>query len=133
MDEKRLEGIPLFAALSKKERRRVSQLADEVDVPAGKELVHEGGFAYEFFVIEDGSAEVTRQGKHVADLGAGDFFGEMAALSDGTRNAAVKSTSPLTAVVMTAHDFRVMAKEMPSVAAAITAAVEERSRSLSPS
>jgi CRP/FNR family cyclic AMP-dependent transcriptional regulator len=133
MDEKRLTAIPLFASLSKQERRHVAQHADEVDVPAGKELVHEGGFAYEFFVIEQGTAEVTRQGAHVADLGPGDFFGEMAALTDSTRNAAVMSTSPLTAIVMTAHDFRAMAKGMPAVADKISAAVAERLKSLSPS
>jgi len=133
MDEKRLSGIPLFASLSKKDRRRVAQLADELDLPAGKELVHEGGFAYEVFVIETGTAEVTRHGEHVADLGPGDFFGEMAALTDGTRNAAVISTTPLTAIVMTAHDFRTMATEMPSVAEQISTAVAARLKSLSPS
>src|SRR4051812_22067121 len=133
MDEKRLSGVPLFASLPKKDRRRVAQLADELELPAGKELVHEGGFAYEGFVIETGTAEGTRRGAHVADLGPGDFFGGMAALTDGTRNAAVVSTSPLTAIVMTAHDFRTVAKELPAVAEAISAAVAERAKSLSPS
>src|SRR4051812_38856240 len=133
MDEKRLSGVPLFASLSKKDRRRVAQLADELELPAGKELVQEGGFAYEVFVIETGTAEVTRHGDHVADLGPGDFFGEMAALTDGTRNAAVVTTSPLTAIVMTAHDFRTVATEMPGVAERISAAVAERLQSLSPS
>jgi CRP/FNR family cyclic AMP-dependent transcriptional regulator len=133
MDEKRLSAVPLFASLSRKDRQRVAQLADEIDLPAGKELVHEGGFAYEVFVIESGTAEVTRHGEHVADLGPGDFFGEMAAMTDGVRNAAVVSTSPLTAIVMTAHDFRTVSREMPSVAERISAAVAERSRSLNPS
>ena len=126
MDEHRLSEIPLFASLSRKERKRVAQLADEVDVPAGRELVHEGGFAYEFFVISSGAVEVTRQGEHVTDLGPGDFFGEMAAITDGQRNAAVTTTEPTTAIVMTAHDFRRMAAEMPSVAEAISAKVAER-------
>jgi voltage-gated potassium channel len=126
MDEKRLSEIPLFASLSKKERKRVAQLADEVDVAAGRELVHEGGFAYEFFVISEGAVEVTRHGEHVADLGPGDFFGEMAAITDGKRNAAVTTTAPTTAIVMTAHDFRRMASEMPAVAEAVSAAVLQR-------
>ena len=126
MDEKRLSEVPLFASLSKKERKRVAQLADEVDVPAGRELVHEGGFAYEFFVISSGAVEVTRGGEHVADLGPGDFFGEMAAITDGKRNAAVTTTEPTTAIVMTAHDFRRMATEMPAVAEAVSAAVAKR-------
>ena len=133
MEEKELRSIPLFASLTGKERRAIAPHADQIEVPEGTDLVRQGDFAYEFFVIEEGTAEVTRQGAHVADLGPGDFFGEMAALTDGTRNAAVISTSPLTAIVMTAHDFRAMAKEMPSVADKISAAVAERLKSLSPS
>jgi CRP-like cAMP-binding protein len=132
MDEGRLSAVPLFAPLTPAERRRVAQLADEVDVPAGKELVREGRFAYEFFVIEDGTAEVVRYGEHVADLGPNDFFGEMGAMEDAKRNATVVATSPLTAIVMNAHDFRRVASELPQVAERIESAIAERSRTLVP-
>jgi CRP/FNR family transcriptional regulator, cyclic AMP receptor protein len=130
MDEAKLAKVPLFAPLSKKERKRVAQIADEVDVPAGKQLVGEGTFAYEFFLIEDGTAEVRRGGQHVADLGPGDFFGEMGALANARRNATVTSSSPITAIVMTAQDFRHVAREMPAVAERIQQAVEEHSRAI---
>ena len=130
MDAAHLDGLPLFAGLSKDERRRVAQLADEVDLAADKELIHEGQFAYEFFAIEDGTAEVLRRGEHVADLGPGDFFGEMGAIKDATRNATVVTRSPMTAVVMTAHDFRRVAADMPAFARQVETAIEERCRSL---
>jgi CRP-like cAMP-binding protein len=128
VDAHHLEQVPLFASLPRNDLQRLSQLADEVDVGTGKELVHEGAFAYEFFAIEDGTAEVTREGRHVADLGPGDFFGEIGSLERGARNATVTATSPLTAIVMSAGDFRRMSKELPQVAAAIEAAVKERTQ-----
>jgi CRP-like cAMP-binding protein len=130
MDAVQLEGLTLFAGLSKRERARVAQLADEIDLPAGRKIVNEGAFAYELFVIEDGTAEVRRHDTHLADLGPGDFFGEMGVMAQGSRNASVVTTSPMTAVVMTAHDFRRVAQEMPSVANRIRATIEERAKTL---
>ena len=106
MDAKKLKSIPMFSALGKRDLRRVAQATDEIEVPEGKELLHEGEFAYEFLIIEDGRAEVTRDGEHVADLGPGDFLGEVAALEHGTRNATVvagcvpnqKRTAPTTSM-----------------------------------
>ena len=130
MDEARVKDLELFSALSKRERRQVAQHADEADVPEGRELVREGEFAYEFFVIESGRAEVVRDGRHVADLGPGDFLGEMGIVAQATRNASVIARSPMTVVVMTEQDFRGMERAMPSVADRIRQAVEERSRAL---
>jgi CRP/FNR family transcriptional regulator, cyclic AMP receptor protein len=126
MDTAQLEGLPLFADLSKQQRQRVAQLADEVDLGPDKELIHEGRFAYEFFAIEDGTAEVLRGGEHVADLGPGDFFGEMGAIKSATRNATVVTRSPMTLVVMSAQDFRHVAAEIPALAERIQSAIEAR-------
>src|ERR687894_2357090 len=100
MDEARLREIPLFAGLGKKERREVAKQADEVDVEPGRHLVREGEFAYEFFAIEEGTAEVRRGDQLLAELGPGDFFGEMGLLEDTRRNATVVATAPLKVVVM---------------------------------
>ena len=130
MDASHLSQVPLFASLGRPELQRIAQLADEVDVKPGKELVHEGAFAYEFFAIEEGTAEVTAGGEHVADLGPGDFFGEMGALSHDPRIATVTATSAMTAIVMSAQDFRRMSSEMPAVAQQIEQAIEARTRSM---
>jgi CRP-like cAMP-binding protein len=132
MDEAHLESIPLFAGLSRKERRMVAQHADEVDVKAGREIVREGDFAYEFFAIEEGTAEVKRGEQHLAELGPGDFFGEMGLLEQAPRNASVITRSPVTAVVMTGKEFRQIDRELPEVAKKIRKAIDERCRHLMP-
>jgi CRP/FNR family cyclic AMP-dependent transcriptional regulator len=126
MDETRLKTIPLFADLSHHEREQVAQWADEVDVAEGKHLVEQGEFGYEFFVIEDGTAEVRRNDEKIAELGPGDFFGEVALLGEDRRNASVIATSPLRAIVMFGREFRTMEGQMPHVAATIRQACEER-------
>jgi CRP/FNR family transcriptional regulator, cyclic AMP receptor protein len=126
MDEHKLKSIPLFASLSKRELRRVAQAADEIDVSAGKELLHQGEFAYDFMVIEDGQAEVTRDGEHVADLGPGDFLGEIAALEHGKRNASVAARSPMCLIVMTARDLRQLAASIPEFGETLRTTAEER-------
>ena len=130
MDPKHLESIPLFASLSKKERKELGRYADEVDVKEGTELVKEGDWAYEFFAIEDGQAEVVRDGKHVADLGPGDFLGEMGAVDHGRRQASVVARSAMTLMVMTDRDFQRVMYEMPKVAEQIRNAIEERKAAL---
>ena len=130
MDVKHLDGIALFATLSKDQLAEVAKQADEIDVEAGKRLVSAGRFGYEFFVIENGTAEVVRGEEHIADLGPGDFFGEMAILGDTVRNADVISSSPMTAMVMTDASFRSLARRMPDVAEEIRAACRRRTEEL---
>jgi len=126
MDEARIGEIPLFALLSRRERGRVARHLRPVVVPAGEHLVDEGESAYEFFVIEDGTAAVISSGKHLTDLGPGDFFGEIGVLHAGERTASVIATSELRVVVMRAEDFVEIERSMPSVAKQVSAAVEER-------
>ena len=130
MDPKHLQEIPLFAALSNDQRGEVARVADEIDIEAGKRLVSEGRFGYEFFVIENGTAEVVRGEQHIADLGPGDFFGEMALLGDTTRNADVVASSAMTAMVMTDSAFRSLARRMPDVAEEIREACRARAREM---
>jgi CRP/FNR family transcriptional regulator, cyclic AMP receptor protein len=130
MDEKSLRSVPLFDSLSKGDRKFIAQHADEVDAPEGTELVRQGDFAYEFFVIEDGSADVVRDGDRVAELGPGDFLGEMGIVGHAVRNATVVATSPIRAIVIDEQSFRSMRALNPSVADRITAAVEERRSAL---
>ncbi len=101
-------------------------MTDDIDVPEGKQLLQQGEFAYEFMVIQDGRAEVTRDGEHVADLGPGDFLGEIAALERGKRNATVTATSPMCLAVMTAHDLRAVASSMPQLEQTLKSTAEER-------
>lgn len=126
MDSRRLESIPLFRQLSRKERDQVSRWTDEVDLPVGYHLLDQGHFPHEFFVIETGNVAVTKDGAHIADLGPGDFCGEIAIMEHERRTATVVATTPVTAFVMLARDFEIMAGVMPEVAAQIHAAIRER-------
>jgi CRP-like cAMP-binding protein len=126
VDAKRLEPIPLFADLSRKERDAVAKWADEVDVPAGYHLLDQGRFPHEFFVIMQGTVSVTKDGQHLTDLGPGDFCGEIAILEHERRTATVVATTPVSAIVMLARDFETMAGEMPEVAERIHQAIRER-------
>jgi CRP-like cAMP-binding protein len=126
MDESSLRSVPLFDSLTGDERRAIAPHADEIEAPEGTELVRQGEFAYEFFVLEDGTAEVVRDGEHVADLGPGDFLGEMGIVSKAVRNATVRTTSPARVIVMTEQALRSMRALNPAVHDRIEAAVEER-------
>ena len=126
MDEQKLKSIPMFGSLDKGELRRLAQATDEIDVPEGKELLHQGEFAYEFMVIQDGRAEVTRDGEHVADLGPGDVLGEIAALERGKRNATVVARSPMSLAVMTAHEMRQLASSIPEFGEMLRRTASER-------
>ena len=126
MDAKSLEQIPLFAGLSKKDREQVARWADEIDEPAGHPLVDQGNFAHEFFVLLDGTVEVTKDGEHVTDLGPGDFFGEIALVEHERRTATVRATTPVRAVVMHSREFGAMRSDMPAVCDRIETAIRER-------
>jgi CRP-like cAMP-binding protein len=130
MEETKLRSIPLFESLTSEERRAIAPNADEIDVPEGTKLVRQGDFAYEFFVIEEGTAEVVRDGERVAEIGPGDFLGEMGIVGHVVRNATVVTTSPGRVIVMTEQALRSMARTNPGVADRITAAVEERCRKM---
>ena len=126
MDAKDLKAVPLFASLSDADLKQVAQQAEDVDIREGKQLITEGRFAYEFFAIEDGTADVTIEGKVVRQLGPGDFFGELALLVTDRRTASVVATSPMRLVVLTAGQFHALERQAPGVAAQIRAAIEER-------
>ena len=126
MDAVRLRKLALFAELSEEERAQVARRAEEVEVPVQKHLVEEGELGYEFFVIQEGRAEVRRGDEVIAELGPGDFFGEIALLEEHRRNASVIAAEPMRAIVMTRRDFNEMQAELPSVAAQIRQAVENR-------
>jgi CRP-like cAMP-binding protein len=126
MDEQRLKSVSLFATLSRSGRHLVARLADDIEVAEGKELTEEGRYAHEFFVIQEGTADVRRDGETIATLGPGDYFGEIGLVRRIQRTATVVATSPMRLVVLDKASFASMRHELPWVAAHITASVDER-------
>jgi CRP/FNR family transcriptional regulator, cyclic AMP receptor protein len=126
VDPNRLRSLPLFADVSDEELSEVATFAQEISVEAGRRLVREGDFSYEFMAIEEGEAEVTRHGEHVADLGPGDFFGEMGLLEKTLRNATVTATTPMQLVTLTGWDLRRIERTVPQAVARVRAVLEAR-------
>jgi CRP-like cAMP-binding protein len=126
VDPKVLEGIGAFSGLSRRELEKLAAWTFQIEVREGEELLKEGRLAHEFFVIEDGAVEVRHDGERIAELGAGDFFGEIALLEGGTRTATVIATTPLRLIAMSAQEFRRMDQEFPAVADRVRAALRAR-------
>lgn len=125
-DPGRLKAIPLFADVSDDALAEISTFAQEVSVPAGETLVREGDYSYELMAIEEGSVEVTRSGDHVADLGAGDFFGEVGLLEKDVRNATVVAKEPTRLITLTGWDLKRMERSVPEAVEQIRSVIEQR-------
>jgi cAMP-dependent protein kinase regulator len=126
LDASRLKSLPLFKDVPDDELAQIAGFAQEVKVDQGRELVREGDFSYEFMAIEEGEAEVTRDGDHVADLGPGDFFGEMGLLEKTLRNATVTAKSPMQLITLTGWDMKRMERHIPEATERVRATLEER-------
>ena len=118
--------VPLFCRLSKGDLARIAQLADEVDLPAGKTLTKEGSRGREFFVLLEGSADVQRNGQRIATMRGGDFFGEIALVTDVPRTATVTTISPVHALVITDRAFRELLRDSPVIQGKVLEAVASR-------
>jgi CRP/FNR family cyclic AMP-dependent transcriptional regulator len=121
-----LKDVPFFSSLSKRDLTTVAQQMEEIDIPEGKELVREGDFGHEFFLIVDGTAEVVRGGARIAERGPGEFFGEMALLDEERRTATVTAKSPMRVLVMTRQNFRALDGTAPEIHATVAEAIEAR-------
>jgi CRP/FNR family cyclic AMP-dependent transcriptional regulator len=127
-----LHRIPLFSAFNRKDLERLGQLADEVDVPAGRCLMAQGDRGTEMFVVESGQVRVERDGQRLNTLGPGDFFGEIALLDGGPRTATVTADEPSRLLVLTHREFHTLMDEFPEVAAQVLNSLAHRIRRLEP-
>jgi len=118
--------VPLFAGLAKQQLTRVASIADEIDLPEGKVLTRQGERGREFFILLEGEAEVRRNGRKLATRRAGEFFGEIALISDIPRVATVTATTPVRALVIRDREFRALLERTPAIALDVLTAVAER-------
>lgn len=124
----RLREAPLFADLSKDELEQLAKLTEDLEVEAGKVLCREGEPAQEFFVIIEGTAEATKDGRQLGTMGQGDFFGEIALIEDRPRTATVTAKTPLRFFVLTRQNFRTLLQQQPELEEKVMHALEERVR-----
>jgi CRP/FNR family cyclic AMP-dependent transcriptional regulator len=121
-----ISRVPLFSKCSKRNLQQIAAVADEVDLPAGKDLTREGDRGREFFVILDGAADVRRKGRRVNTLGKGDFLGEIALVSKAPRTATVTTTAPTRALVITDQAFGSLLRSSPQIQTGILEALADR-------
>lgn len=100
-----LRTLPLLDGVSDAVVDRLASLMTGVRIPAGSVLVTEGARNQQFFVIEEGTVRVTRGGQQVAELGAGDFVGEVSLLGDGRANATVTAVTDVKGYVSSSVEF----------------------------
>ena len=122
-----LRPVPLFSTLSKHGLEEVGKIADELDLPQGRDLIKQGTRGQQFFVLVDGTADVRRDGERINEMRKGDFFGELALLEDHDTTATVTATSPVRVLVITPQSFRRLLEESPTVNEQVQAARAQRS------
>jgi CRP-like cAMP-binding protein len=118
--------VPLFSCCSKSELRKIAQIADEVDLRAGRVLAKEGARGREFFILLEGEADVRSNTRLLPSLRAGDFLGEIALLTDVPRTATVTATTPIHALVIIDRAFRELLRRSPDIQGKILEAVATR-------
>ena len=126
LEPSRLKAIPLFEKFSDDELRQIAPFAEEARAEPGSVLVREGDYSYQFVAIENGTARVVRDGETVAELGPGDFFGEIGLLEKSLRTATVEATSAMDLITLTGWDMARVEKAMPEAIEELHRAIEER-------
>ncbi len=123
-----LKSIWLFSSCTGSELRKIRSSLDEVVVPEGKVLVEEGRIGLEFFLIVSGTATVTRNGKKVATLGPGGYFGELSLLDRKPRSATVVSDTEMDVLVLSQRQFNSLLQSVPTISRKMLSAMANRVR-----
>lgn len=127
-----LARVPLFEGLSKKELSELARVTDELALAAGTTLCKEGAPGREFFVIREGTVEVTAEGRILATRGPGDFIGEIALVTNSRRTATVTATTQIRCFILTSRDFRRVLDDNRSVERKVMRVLAERVAALAP-
>jgi CRP-like cAMP-binding protein len=111
-----LRRAPLFAEMDEAELAEVAAAMNECNAHPGEVVTAEDGPGDGFFVIDAGDAEVLVGGQVTGTMGAGDFFGEIALLTGGSRTATIRAVTDLRCYALTPWDFRTLVEDHPTIA-----------------
>ena len=114
-----MNQVPLFSGLSKSEIKALKKLMTAVNINSGKTVVREGDVGREFMIIRSGTASVSREGNTFAQLGPGDFFGEMSLLDGEGRSANIVSNEDSEVLTLSRSDFLDCLETYPKIAIAL--------------
>src|ERR1700733_14915137 len=123
----RLQGVPWFAACSEEQLAEMARIAERLRIQAGEVILREGRLGRELFVILEGTATVTRAGRVVNILHAGDYFGELADIEAEPRSATAQARTDLALLVLGPREFEAM-MEIPGFRNALLAGMSRRIR-----
>ena len=123
-----LSGVPLFADLPKRHLQRLAREADELTFAPGEQIVQEGSLGETLFVVMEGRAKVTRNGRRVGEVLPGDFFGELSAIDGGPRTASISAVTPVRVVRLFRRTLRKLLEDEPQLTVKILDGVVRRIR-----
>jgi CRP-like cAMP-binding protein len=123
-----LRRLPLFVGCADKDLSRIARQADEIAVPPGYVLVHEGDWGDEVFIILDGEADVAAGGETLAVLGPEAVVGERAVIEHSRRSATVTAATPMRLFVLEGASFAELLDEFPLVAERLISDTSHRYR-----
>ena len=123
-----LRQVRLFANCSKARLVTLAAQMDEIVVGAGSVLVQQGRPGHSFYVVLEGAAEATSQGRVIATFGPGDFFGEISMIDRDPAVATVTATTRCTLMVLSHDQFRRALQADPDLEVTVTRAMQERLR-----
>jgi CRP-like cAMP-binding protein len=110
-----LGKIPLFERCSRRQLAKIASIAREAQYPAATPVVRKGEHGTDFFVVLDGEADVRTGARKLATLRAGNFFGEIALVTDSMRTATVTTGTPMRALVISSREFRKLLHDSPDI------------------
>src|SRR3712207_5989733 len=114
-----LKALPLFSRVSDESLARVAAVSTEFEAPAGRVLAEIGQPGNGMFIVEDGEVAVELPGGGEAVLGHGEFFGEMALLTDEPHSARVRAKTDVRCIALARRDFTTLLDDEPRVAVAM--------------
>jgi len=123
-----LSTIWLFSTCSSRDLRTIRRALEEVTVKTGRVLCEEGTIGREFFIIVEGQASVRRNGRKIASLGPGQYFGELALLDRRPRSATVVSDTDMVLLVLGQRQFHGVLDAVPALSHKLLAAMATRLR-----
>ena len=124
----RLAAIPVFSTCTKKELQTIASLGAPITVDPGYTFTRQGRRGFEFFIVLDGTATCSIDGRQIAELTEGDVFGEMGLIDHEPASATVVAETPMAVLVLDAREFGGMLAEAPSTMQKLLAVLTKRLR-----
>lgn len=122
----KIRGISIFAGCTAKELEEIDRLTDEVSIEAGRTVIRQGELGQEFAMILSGEADIVKDGRTVASIGPGSYFGEVALLDSVARTASVVARTDLRLAVIDRRGFNTLLDDLPQLSRSMLRGLAQR-------